>query len=187
MDNQTIYRKLKAFLIDSPGWAWIGPHNTAEDGQVAFLAWTNHYNGEGELSKWTAIAKVRLDNLHYQNECSMSFERCTEIMTKCSNTLHKDPDQWYLDQQKVEKLLKAIQCQDSELLAAKAVIDQQYPRDYIGACGYFLQQVARIHGPAQLEYWQSQTKKHGIYAMDSHGSRACGRFGVCGGGRHSRG
>jgi hypothetical protein len=23
LDNQTVYRKLKAFLIDSPGWVWI--------------------------------------------------------------------------------------------------------------------------------------------------------------------
>jgi hypothetical protein len=82
----------------------------------------------------------------------MSFEKCTEVMTKCFNMLHKDPDQRYLDWQKVEKLLKAIHCQDAELLAAKVVINQQFPRDFIGACGYFLQQVLRIHGPSQLEY-----------------------------------
>jgi hypothetical protein len=137
LDNQAVYRKLKAFLIDSPGWAWIEPHDTAENGRNAYLAWVEHYNGEGELSKRTAIAKAKLDTLHYRNERSMSFERCTEIMTKCFNTLHKDPDQRYSDRQKVEKLLKAIRCQDAELLAAKVVVDQQYPRNFIGACGYF--------------------------------------------------
>jgi hypothetical protein len=152
LDNQMVYRKLKAFLIDSPGWAWIEPHDMAENGRAAYLAWTSHYNGEGELSKRTAIAKSKLDNLHYKNERSMSFERCTEVMTKCFNTLHKDPDQWFSDRQKVEKLLRAICCQDLELLAAKVVIDQQYPRNFVGACGYFSQQVARVHGPAQLEY-----------------------------------
>ena len=101
----------------------------------------------------------------------MGFEKCTEIMTKCFNTLHKDPDQWYSDQQKVEKLLKAIKCQDSELLAAKAVIDQQFPRDYIGACRYFSRQVARIHGPAHLEYRNTRNKKRGIYAIDSRSQR----------------
>jgi hypothetical protein len=29
-DNQLVYCKLKAFLIDSAGWAWIEPHDTAE-------------------------------------------------------------------------------------------------------------------------------------------------------------
>jgi hypothetical protein len=180
LDNQAVFRKLKAFLIDSPGWAWIEPHDASENGRAAYMAWTAHYNGEGELSKRTSIAKSRLDGLHYRNERSMSFEKCTELMTKCFNTLHKDIDQRYSERQKVEKLLKAIRCQDSELLAAKVVIDQQYPRDFIGACGYFSQQVARIHGPAQLEYKQSRHKKRGIYAIDSRagrGGRARGRFG----------
>jgi hypothetical protein len=184
LDNQAVYRKLKAFLIDSPGWAWIERHDTAEDGRAAYMAWTAHYNGEGELSKRTAIAKSKLDQVHYRNERSMSFEKCTEIMTKCFNTLHKDPDQRYSDRQKVEKLLKALKCQDAELLAAKAVIDQQFPRDYIGACGYFSSQVARIHGPAQLEYRNSRNKKRGIYAIDSRsqrGGRARGRTGNRGG------
>ena len=57
----------------------------------------------------------------------MSFEKVMEIMTKCFNTLHKDPDQRYLDCQKVEKLLKTIKCQEGKLLAAKVVIDQNYP------------------------------------------------------------
>jgi hypothetical protein len=70
----------------------------AENGKNAYLAWIAHYNGEGELSTRTALAKAKLETLHYKNERSMSFERrCTEIMTKCFNTLHKDPDQRYSD------------------------------------------------------------------------------------------
>jgi hypothetical protein len=148
LNNQAVYCKLKSFLINSPGWAWIEPHDSAENGRNAYLAWVEHYNGEGELSKQMAIAKSKLDTLHYLNERSMSFERCTEIMTKCFNTLHKDPNQRYSDRQKVEKLLKAIRCTDLELLAAKAIIDQNFPRNFFGACGYFSQQVACIHGPA---------------------------------------
>jgi hypothetical protein len=68
LDNQAVYRKLKAFLINSPGWAWIEPHDTAENRRAAYLAWTAHYNGQGELSKRMAIAKTRLDQLHYRNE-----------------------------------------------------------------------------------------------------------------------
>ena len=107
LDNHTVYRKLKAFFINFPGWAWIEPHDMAEDGCAAFKAGMDHYNGEGELSKHTTVAKTKLDQVHYKNECSMSFEKCIEIMTKCFNMLHKDPDQCYLDQQKVEKLLKS--------------------------------------------------------------------------------
>ena len=170
-DNHSVYRKLKAFLINSPGWAWIEPHDTAEDGRAAFKAWTDHYNGEGELSKRTAIAKTKLDQVHYRNERSLPFEKCIEIMTKCFNTLHKDPDERYSDRRKVEKLLKMIKCQDTELLAAKSLIDERFSRDYIGACSFFSKQVARVHGPAQLEYKQSRGKKRGVYAVDSRSQR----------------
>ena len=86
----------------------------------------DHYNGEGKLSKQTVIAKVKLNQLHYKNEWMMSFEKVTEMMTKCFNMLHKDPDERYLDCQKVEKLLKSIKCQEGKLLATKVVIDQNY-------------------------------------------------------------
>jgi ribosomal protein L35AE/L33A len=68
LDNQTIYQKLKAFLIDLPGWAWIGPHDTAEDSRTAYMAWTKHNNGKGELSKRTSLAKSKLESLHYKNK-----------------------------------------------------------------------------------------------------------------------
>jgi hypothetical protein len=39
LNNQTIYRKLKAYLIDLPGWwAWIEPHDTTKNGRNAYLA-----------------------------------------------------------------------------------------------------------------------------------------------------
>ena len=90
-DNRDVYRKLKAFLINTPEWAWIEPFNGMEDGHQAFRAWSNHYNGEGALSKRTALAKQRLDQLHYKNEKSMTFERYTELMTQCFQMLHKMP------------------------------------------------------------------------------------------------
>jgi hypothetical protein len=56
-DNKLVYFLLKSFLVNKSGWTWIEPHNVAENGHGAFLAWTNHYNGQGELSKHTAMAK----------------------------------------------------------------------------------------------------------------------------------
>jgi hypothetical protein len=44
LDNQAVYRKLKAFLIDLPGWAWIEPHDQAKNGRVAYKAWSAHYD-----------------------------------------------------------------------------------------------------------------------------------------------
>ena len=72
-DNRDVYRKLKSFLINTAGWAWIEPFSTTENGRRAFLAWSDHYNGQGELSKRTSLAKARLQGLHYKNEQSMPY------------------------------------------------------------------------------------------------------------------
>ena len=56
-ENRTVYRKLKAFLVSTAGYAWIKRFNKTENGRQAFKAWVDHYNGTGELSKHTALAK----------------------------------------------------------------------------------------------------------------------------------
>jgi hypothetical protein len=76
-----------------------------ENGCGAFLAWTSHYNGQGELSKCTVMAKARVKSLFYKNECSLSFEKVMEILSKSFSTLDKDLDKRYSECQKVEKLL----------------------------------------------------------------------------------
>ncbi len=151
-DNRTVFRKLKAFLIDTPGWAWIESFNDTENGRDAFLAWSDHYNGKGELSKRTALAKAHLEGLHYKSETSMTFERYCELLTKCFAILHKDEDQRLSNRQKVERLLKGIKSSEAALAGVTAVIEQSYPSDFAGACAYFSSQVSRIHGPAQLEH-----------------------------------
>jgi hypothetical protein len=40
---------LKTYLIKTPGYVWIKPHNATEDGREAIAAWREHYNGRGEL------------------------------------------------------------------------------------------------------------------------------------------
>ena len=64
------------------------------------------------------MAKAKLEQVHYKNEHILSFEKVSKIMTKCFNTLHKDVDQHYSNHQKAKKLLKAIQCQDAELISS---------------------------------------------------------------------
>eukprot|EP00957_Ditylum_brightwellii_P121034 9231274-Ditylum_brightwellii.AAC.1 len=60
LDNAMVFRKLKAFLIDGPGLAWIEAFDSIENGCAAFFAWANHYNGQVELSKCIALAKAKL-------------------------------------------------------------------------------------------------------------------------------
>jgi hypothetical protein len=145
-----------------------------ENGHGAFLAWTSHYNGQGELSKCTAMAKARIKSIFYKNEHSLSFEKVMEILSKSFSTLDKDPDERYSERQKVEKLLQCIQTPDMEVVAQKSVIASQYANDFSGACNYFSAQVSRLHGGAQLEN-SKYTKKRNVSAMYGRGSRDGGR------------
>ena len=90
LDNRKLYVNLKAFLIGSAGYAWIKRYDHAANGHTVFQAWVNHYNGAGELNKHTALANVRMRDLHYKNEQSMLFEKYTEMINKCFSTLDKD-------------------------------------------------------------------------------------------------
>jgi uncharacterized membrane protein YgcG len=114
-----------------------------ENGHGAFLAWTSHYNGQGELSKHMAMAKARIKSLFYKNEHSLLFEKVMEILSKSFSTLDKNLDERYLECQKVEKLLQCI-CMQMIF--------------HVGtACNY-------LHGGAQLEN-SKYTKKHNVLAM----------------------
>ena len=63
--------------------------------------------------------------------------------------------------------MKGINTGDAELQASKAVIMQNYPRDFIGACAYFSQQVSQLHGGAQLE--DRKYQKHCISEVNTGG------------------
>jgi hypothetical protein len=102
MDNKSVYHLLKSFLVNMSGWTWIEPYDTMENGQGAFLSWMSHYNGQGELSKHTAMAKAtRIKSLFYRNKHSLSFEKVMEILSKSFSTLDKDLDERYSECQKV--------------------------------------------------------------------------------------
>jgi hypothetical protein len=68
MGNKSVYHLLKSFLINTSGWTWIVPYDTMEYGQSAFLAWTSHCNGQGELLKCTVMAKARISQKSFLQE-----------------------------------------------------------------------------------------------------------------------
>ena len=173
-DNQKVYQKLKAFLVNAPGYAWIEDYDQTEDGHVAYMAWTGHYNGRAELNKHMSLAKVRLRSLYYKNEWSLPFETFTGQLKWCFLTLAKDDDEAYSQQRQVEKLLEGIKTDNAELMGTKVVIRQTYMNGFDGACAYFLKSVSEIHGDVCKLNIKHHSKKHGIYAVTHEGRGGCG-------------
>jgi hypothetical protein len=65
-DNKVVYHLLKRFLLNTACWTWIKKFDVTENRCEAFLAWLDHYNGQGELPKWTALAKAKIEKLFYR-------------------------------------------------------------------------------------------------------------------------
>jgi hypothetical protein len=63
------------------------------------------------------MAKARIKSLFYKNKHSQLFEKVMEILSNSFSTSDKDPDERYLECQKVEKLLQCIQTPDMEVVA----------------------------------------------------------------------
>jgi len=124
------------------------PYKASENGRDAYQAWTNHYNGQGELSKHTKKAKVLLDSLFYKNEQALPFEMVSQNMNKCFQVLQKDPDKQLSQCQQVKYLQKALQPEDTQLKAAVPIISSQHANNFVAACAFFSSKVSRIHGEA---------------------------------------
>ena len=85
------------------------------------MAWSDHYNGEGELSKHTRWAKNVLDKLHYKSEQAFSFKKYSSTMRHCYQILEKDRHINISEHQKVETLLARMQTGNPGLIAAQAI------------------------------------------------------------------
>ena len=92
-DNKKVYLKLKEYLVETEGWAWIKTFDRSQDGQAAYQSWTDHYNGAGELDKHTQHAKAKLDSLYFKNERAFPFEQFSGKIKQCITMINKDPDQ----------------------------------------------------------------------------------------------
>ena len=137
--------------MNTPGYAWIENFNRTENGRGALQASTNHYNGIGELSKRVALAQAQLKVLYYKNEKAMSFETFSSKMQRTFQVLNKDSSEKFSDRQQVDRLLSAIQTDNTELVGSKVIISSEHHNDFVSACAFFSQQVSIIYSAVQLE------------------------------------
>ena len=90
-DNQTVLQMLNEYPINSLGWDRIERFNATENDHETFWDWSDHYNGQGELSKRNHLALATPKTLHYKKEQSMMFEKYLENLMRYFYTVDKDP------------------------------------------------------------------------------------------------
>jgi uncharacterized membrane protein YgcG len=127
-DNNKFFDLLKAWLSDSPGYTWIRSYEAARDGRKAWLAFTDHYNGDGEKNNRTVKADADIAKLHYSNERALPWNKFSERLSNAFKIVDKDPARRYTAERKRDILLDKIKIDHKELAAAKLFISE-LPRE----------------------------------------------------------
>ena len=104
-DNKKHYSILKQFLANTDAWQWIESYDDSQHGRNAMIALRTHYDGPGARLKRIAAANQSLENLHYNQEQTFSFEKYITIMQGAFNIL-RDNGEAKRETEKVCKLCK---------------------------------------------------------------------------------
>jgi hypothetical protein len=180
-DNTQVYRLLKSFLVKTEGYVWIEPYNINENGREAFLAWTGHYNGDGEFNKRAHKAEERIKQLHFKSEQAFSFEKYASALNKCFTVLNKNERTAKTQYQMVDILMNGISASSSvEFTAAKSIARLNHREDFVGACNYLSEQ-ASITFKGTTNEKTGFGRKRLISGTESDRGRGRGRFGGRGG------
>ena len=184
-DSRTVYQLLESYLQDHPGaFSWIEGHRATQDGREAYLAWTGHYNGDGELTKRVSYAKARLERIYYRNEQSYPFERFTSELARCFVTLDKKPSTRMTDTQKVDHLFSKIQNKDATVAALILMARRMYHDNFIGCCNYMSGEISEAYAGAHVDRTSRKNKRQ-ISALGQNQNDGRGR-GRGYGGRYNR-
>ena len=90
---------------------WIKGLEHFGDGRQDMIALHNHYGGEGNVSCQIAVAERMRDNLHYRNECTLSFSIFLDRMQHMFN-IYEEEDEPFTEKAKVRELFKQVQHRD---------------------------------------------------------------------------
>jgi hypothetical protein len=97
-----------------------------ENKRGAYLAWTGHYNGEGEFNKREELAEQQVQHLRYKNKQAFSFEKYSTALLKAFMTLNKKPHMTKTPYQQVKILLEGIKVNDLEIKTIKTLVRDHY-------------------------------------------------------------
>lgn len=144
-DNKKYYSILKQFLANTDAWQWIESYDDSQHGRNAMIALRRHYDGPGAKLKRIAAANQSLENLHYNQEQTFSFEKYITVMQGAFNIL-RDNGEAKRETEKVRILCKKITSTNVQLQSAISTVamDDQLRNNFTDACNKLSERVAMI-------------------------------------------
>jgi len=88
------------------------------------LAFTNHYNGDGEKNNSMVKADADIAKLHYSNARDLPWNKFSERLSNSFKIVDKDPARRYTAERKRDILLDKIKINHKELAAAELFISE---------------------------------------------------------------
>ena len=172
VDTKDVLRVIKELTTGTPAEAWV--KNTT-CGRTAMQQLRDHYDGMAEGEKRKLSAKDNLDNLHYRNEQTFSFEKYITALQDNFQTLARYNIEPY-EEDKVRTLLNGIRVSNQEFITCVSIARSRYDT-FIEAATYLSGEASRIFG--------NKVPRGSRKVYDSHrGGRGFQRGGR---GYHSRG
>ena len=144
-DNKKYYSILKQFLANTDAWQWIESYDDSQHGRNAVIALRTHYDGPGARLKRIAAANQSLENLHYNQEQTFSFEKYITVMQGAFNIL-RDNGEAKRETEKVRTLCKKITSTNVQLQSAISTVamDDNLRNNFTDACNKLSERVAMI-------------------------------------------
>lgn len=204
-DDQAVFLKLKELTQGEPAYEWVREFEGNMSGRRAMQSLRTHFEGLGEVSKRVTLAESAIQNAHYRNEFTFSFEKYATKLKQAYTILEKH-GQPHAKKTQVKRLHDGMNVSNNvEISIAKSKMLDDYREDFNGAVTYMSLKVAEIfprdsegsrrkgkvgRGGDQSRYiaeLESQTKRGRMDDFRRGGGRDHGRGGDRGGGRWHRG
>ena len=188
-DNRMVYSLLKQAALETGSWHWVREVERTQDGRKAMTLLRRHHAGPGEVEKKLALARKQIDEVHYRNEQTYSFDRYStqlkeafEVLVECGEGLTAKT--------MVSTLLKGIQVNHPRVQAAVVVVmsDPEKKSDFSAASSYLSEQIAVTFPGANNRVFNrrvSATTARGHGRTNGRG-RGGGRFAGRSGGRNQQ-
>jgi hypothetical protein len=87
-DNKNVWNKLKAALLDKPGYNHISQFNTARNGRSAWMSLLTYYEGAHYQQHLREVAFSKMQNTFYRGETArFTFEKFVNVHKQCHKML----------------------------------------------------------------------------------------------------
>ncbi len=193
-DNRQVFTILDTYLsAHKSAGTWIAAYRSTQNGRAAYLAWTAHYDGEGEYTKRVMLAKQIIADKYYKGEKTYSFESYVSDLNKAFLTLSKSEQYAYTDTQKVERMLNKVLSDNVRVVYAVETCKTQFRDDWVGATDFMSARISdAFRGTIADQHETRAAKRRRISQLNRQGGRGGrgrgrGRGGGRGGGRGNGG